>query len=139
LTDREFKAQCRRLRRLEKRWTAALGLQRWRIQSHYHRDDQWFHDWDADDPVPAGLTRTRWEYREATIHWHMPAIAEWNDDDLENVVVHELMHIMIQTVVDGLVEGGEVTEIGRRHIELAATELARAFVWVRDDAIKGKV
>lgn len=123
MTDEEYAAQKERLRTLTERWVAPLGLRWWRLDLEYDRegirvsDEEHAENWRC-------LFRvfTRWEYAEAKIVCNMPALADLDDERLEEKFVHELVHVLVN----------EMREEGHCHEERVVTTLTKAFLWVRD-------
>ncbi len=107
----------RRLRALFKKWTPKLGLTDWDIAI------------ELAPPLPAvdSVVDTAadchaiWEYERATIRFAEEYVETCDDSMLENHVVHELMHVMLN-------------ELRREHKmpneERTATRLTRAFLRV---------
>lgn len=48
-----------------------------------------------EDPGTAADTDAKWEYRQARIRVYLPAIANHSDDDIESIIVHELVHVLV--------------------------------------------
>lgn len=80
---------------------------------------------DAIDDT-AALTAGDWQYRSATITWHLPCVAVMTDRALEEVVVHELCHVLLCPLAHSLKVGSEKLE------ELATENVARALLRYRD-------
>lgn len=128
MTDAQFKAQRRRLKALIKRWHHRLGLAWWRVHYVYHRDSSEFAS--SDDGLvhnaAAATTLADWRYLEATISFNMQELAELDDEALEFVFVHELMHVLVAEM--------RADHEGKRrhehvdHEERVCTTLARAFI-----------
>lgn len=60
-----------------------------------------------------------WPYRKATINFWFNATTDLDDEDLEEVVVHELCHILVN----------QMREKGIVHEEAVVTALSKAFIW----------
>lgn len=142
MTDAEYEAQKARVRALIERWVAPLGLGWWQITFEFERDSGQF----KVDGVPSlktvGCTGADWRYLSATIGWNVSRLPEFDDDKLEAVFVHELMHIFLNEF-RALIEDGEKLGTNLRddwlaHEEHTATVLSKAFIWVRDFAQKGE-
>lgn len=116
-------AQIQRVRNLIERWGAPLGLRWWsEITWCYHDGDD--SSWQRDNgQVVVMITNARWEYLWAVVDVNLAAVAERTDDQLEQDVLHELMHILL----------AEYKEChGLHHLERTCTRLAQAFRWVRE-------
>src|SRR5687767_14475355 len=95
MNDREYRVQRRRLRSLAEKWIGRLGLNSWQVDLEYHRDGalpEALTPSCANATVRA-VTTVQWEYLRAEVLWNMPAIEALSDGELEEVFVHELMHI----------------------------------------------
>ena len=125
MNDTEFEEQKLRVQALSEKWLGPLGLKWWRIDFEYVRDGAEM--WDpARDEIERGdscaQARVRWEYGLATLKFNLPSVKEEDDDHLEHIFVHELMHIFLN----------EMREDGIIHEEHVATTLAKAFIWLRE-------
>ena len=67
-----------------------------------------------------------WRYKQAFIHVNLVECAYQSLEKLENVVVHELMHIFLD----------ELRSKKKGHEERVVTMLADGFIWVRDQTIR---
>lgn len=131
MDDVEFEAQKTRIKPVIDVWIKRLGLRWWRrIDIEYHRDGHALSG--MGHPGAAAVTHVHWEYKDAEVYFDVSKAAGFNDDDLEYMVVHELMHIFLQQVVTAFVDDNTMTGIQGEHVERTATELAQAFIWVRD-------
>lgn len=124
MTDREYRKQKRRIRRLQKRWHGALGLGWWRIDHVYYRDG--LGGADGDGVATLARVVANWEYRIATVRWSMPDVEKNADDELEEAFLHEMMHVFVSEMREGADH-----DVQHVHEEAVCTLLARAFVWTR--------
>jgi len=62
-----------------------------------------------------------WRYQYSKITFSDSAIRDMKKDKLEELVVHELMHIFLNEMREGKI----------KHEERVATQLQKAFMWVR--------
>jgi hypothetical protein len=81
---------------------------------------------DASGPDVAGICDTDWRYQETVITLAMHKLRTLNKYQIEKVIVHELMHVFLN----------EMREEGIDHEERVATNLQKAFLWVRDASKK---
>lgn len=110
MTDKEFKKQRKRIRKLMDKWRDRLWLQEWWITNSFSRGAfESNGDYDA-----LAATSVQWAYRQATITWDMEAVSNQTDEELERVFVHEIMHIHLN----------EMREEGLAHEERVASTLA---------------
>lgn len=125
MNDKEYAKQKKRIEKLTEKWHDPMGL------SWFHIDTVWDRARDDDVPATAAKTSTSWQYRNATITWFLPACADNDDDFMENIVVHEFVHILVAPMV--VVNKEEDLPIQHEY----ATEcIARAIQWVREAGVK---
>lgn len=117
MTDKEYKRQIKRLRKLDKKWIRPIGLGWWRIKTIYQRVP-----FTEGDIGALAKTETQWEYLQATITWDMNEVERTSDDYLEYAFVHELCHVFLN----------EMHAEGVLHEERVATSLAHALRWARE-------
>lgn len=125
MTDDEFEAQKERVLAALIPWLKRLGLGWYRIEHKWERDQ------GSRIPGSAFATgavvETQWEYRQAQINWYLPTLALMDDEALDNLIVHELVHILcdpMQTFVPA----------EHKKLEEYATEcLARAIIGAWQD------
>lgn len=49
----------------------------------------------SDDFVVSATTEGRWNYMQAKIKWYLPSIGRHSDHRLEEILVHELVHVLL--------------------------------------------
>ena len=119
MTDKQFEKERKRVRRLWFKWFKPIGMGWWQVELSYDRAR------DEDEPATAGLTTTNWQYRTAAVTFFLPATAAMSEEDLEEVVVHEMVHIMCGPIQD-------MSSDDRREItEHTVTTIARSIMWAR--------
>ena len=74
------------------------------------------------DTDVAGECHTDWRYQETHVLLSMNKLRQFRKKTIEKVIVHELMHVFLN----------EMREEGIEHEERVATNLQKAFLWVRD-------
>lgn len=116
-TASEIKQTKQKIHLLMKKWVGPIGLGWFAIKTKYNMNCG--ESSDQEYSVLAKCT-TRWEYRVAEIEFNMHACAYCDDESLEQVVVHELMHIFVN----------EMREEGIKHEERVCETLSKAFVWL---------
>lgn len=79
-----------------------------------------------DDSDCAADTDSKWQYRQARIAFYLPALANHDDSDLESVIVHELVHVMINGMES------KVAEKFTDQCELAVENVTRALIAARE-------
>ena len=106
-------------------WLVPLGLGMWNITHKWNRGEHAESN-QADRVV---MTCTAWwQYLSAALEYFLPAVAARDDEDLEECIVHELIHMHLSEM--------RSTGLDHEHEERVATQLSRAFLWVRNAAAK---
>jgi hypothetical protein len=115
--DRAYKHISKLLRGYVKKWAPLLGLGAWNIGIEY--------TWDSDhigsgSVIVGGRAFSLWQYLRGTIHFYLPSLAMYKEDELEEVAVHELLHLIVeQATYEGSTDEDQ---------EKVITELTRAFL-----------
>lgn len=134
MDDAEFLQQKQRIMAIAEQWVRPLGLGYWRVDLGYDRDGSDFADTmqtvGAFESGAAARCFPDWRYCIATVVFNMPRIAHLDDEELEGIVVHELMHIFLHEMRE---RSGALG-----HEERVATSLAKGFIWIRDRARDGE-
>ncbi len=123
MTDAIYEREKARILALTEVWVPRLNLERYTIQSCWHRVTDSRHDHNIDND-PAGEVRVRWEYEQATVCFFLDETMSMDDKDLQSTVVHELCHIIVNPM-------RECRRKGRFEIkfeELVVTRLTAAFI-----------
>ena len=115
MSDKKIKNYIRKKLRWWVRWT---GLGYWRVNTVWKEVIQM----DHGGYNTAALCVCDWRYQEATITFGMEKIRQIKRSDIEQLIVHELMHVFLN----------EMRAEGIEHEERVATQLQKAFLWVRD-------
>lgn len=134
MTDKQYKEQKARMKKLINKWVAPLGLNWWKLQYEWIRSD---HDGGETTYMPfTGKDQkftcimsvvTDYYYKTATIQFYLLTLMDYSDEELERHFVHECMHIHLKAMQ---------TKQKAAEEELVATSLADAFIWVRDAGSK---
>lgn len=110
-----------------KKWIARLGLNWWDVEVHFYDDPgeivRLFRQMDNGDVVPA-FVDANWMYADAKISVNLPAFEDCEPDKIERIVVHELMHILVNEMREGELH----------HEERVVTQLTKALFWALDMA-----
>lgn len=120
MTDKEFEAQKKRVKKYIAKWHDTMGLGWFKITMDWVRDRD-------ENPATAAKTTSHWQYRQAWIQWFVPALVDNNDEFLESIVVHEFTHILLSPLL--LVDSKE--DLPLQH-EYATETVARAIQWARE-------
>lgn len=72
-------------------WDKTLGVSRVAQVTHRRADIL------PDEPNQGIVAETKvsWEYRQASIIWYVPNVCTIDDAELERIVVHEFVHVLI--------------------------------------------
>lgn len=119
MTDKEYRDQKARVKRFWDKWFTTLGLGWWVVDLYWERSR------DEEHPSQLGETSSKWQYRSAAVTFNLPEIATVDDDRLEECVVHEMVHILVNGIQD--IRYDQSTEI----TEYTVTTVARAIIWAR--------
>lgn len=125
MNDKDYAKQKKRIKKLVEKWHDPMGM------GWFHIDMNWDRARKDDVPNTAARTVSSWQYRNADITWYLPACADNDDDFMENIVVHEFVHILIAPLA--LVD--KETDLPLQH-EYATECVARAMRWVREAGAK---
>lgn len=123
MNDAEYETQKARVKALVDRWIKPLGLGWWTIHIFYEREPLTRHSDLAPGWTALFETTALWQYATATITAYLPDLADESDDDLDELFLHELGHILVCEL--------RQDEDRRAHEERVATMLAKAFCWLR--------
>ena len=95
MTDAEFEAQKERVRPLIPKWAAALGLHEFEIKTVYERE--------CDKECPSHIMSVdhNSSYLWATVHVWTPQLLDMSDEDVEETVVHEMVHVFFGMMLRG--------------------------------------
>jgi hypothetical protein len=123
LRAKKAEKQVQRVRDLVEKWVTPLGLRWWNdVTWEYHDGED--RSWQREDgQMVLAITNVRWEYLWAHVDVNLSAVAQRTDDQLEQDILHEMMHIL-------LAEYQDCHEL--HHLERTCTRLAQAFQWVRE-------
>jgi len=122
-------------------WQKRLGLGHWEIRHVFL--DTFDDDQNADDYKTTAITECRWQYLQAKIKWFLPSAARHDDLELEKVLVHELVHVLLapeQSLVDTAIDHSTASHpyttadheaLSARNYELLelSTELVTRALW----------
>lgn len=124
MNDKEYRKQRKRVKDLVKKWHHKLGMSWWKVDYVYERDTKKERNTNydcanIDSEVVADTTTDFW-YGWATITFYLPVVSGRTDDELEEDLLHEYMHVFVKPLQD---------ENRSKEEELVVTRLARAFIW----------
>lgn len=96
MNDDAYEFQKARVQSMMEKWKAILPLGNWLITPYFERDGI---DKKGQKSEAVAQTRPDWAYLHASITWNMPEVEDATDEHLENYVVHEYVHILIDELV----------------------------------------
>ena len=127
MTDAEFEVQQNRIRALRDKWDDPILAGEAEVTHMFSRDYA-----DATDETwykTVCSARAQWQYQEASFEWNCPNVAKQDDDSLERIYVHELMHFMVNPM----------HKKRSPREEYVCTKLADAFLRVHRRSLRGDV
>lgn len=112
MTDEDFEKQKARVLPVWEKWVEFL-----------HFDHHYIHiNWEREHAGPSNhwlaSTQADWHYRQMFVFFYLPKIVECDDDQLDNLVLHEMAHM--------LVAPARTDDTDREKLELATENVARA-------------
>lgn len=122
MNDANFKKTQARLLKAAGKWHHILGLDWWHVDYEWAREGIAREDQASvlDNRKVAGTCQADWKYKDAVITFNVPMFADMSDDDLERVVVHEQVHILVN----------QMRESGIEHEERTVSDITSALFWV---------
>ncbi len=125
------KKAIRLIKEYARKWTWRLGLRWWLVDLEFYDHPKSirriFATDDSEDTVLA-VVFAQWQYNTAKVLFNVPGCAKLEPEKLEEVVLHELCHILVN----------EMREGEKHHEERVVSGLQRAFHWTeRDIATEG--
>lgn len=127
MNDKEYAKQKARVKKYWDKWFDTIGLAWWNVNITWDRERR------EDRPSQLGETSSKWQYRSAHVTFQLPEIATVTDERLEECVVHEMTHILLQGIED--FRDDQATQI----TEYTTTTIARAIIWAREAGQKYSV
>ena len=110
---------------LEK-WTYSMGLRWWKVDAYYLTGKdakKEFGELDNNHHIVA-RSFADWRYLEASIYFNMPEMRKLSNEQIENTVIHELCHVLVNEMREGALH----------HEERVVTCLSRAFKWTHENS-----
>lgn len=106
------------------KWLQPLGLLWWKVDILYYDDPSEIlkHFHVDDDSITLARSYSDWRYGTAKVIINLPALAELSPDEIETVIVHELVHVLVNEMREGELH----------HEERVVSCLTKAFLWTRE-------
>lgn len=106
--NKQLEAAQKRVEKITHALEKELGLTDWWEIKHHFVEG---HDGDTEMEehskvsvyTTCAVTTAQWQYRRAKVTWYLPAVAGIDDDALEDIAVHEYVHVL-NSPVAGLVK-----------------------------------
>lgn len=125
MTDKEYEAEKKRVKKYVEKWQRTLGLGAHKIDITWERGTR-----REDDDVAIHCNNS-WQYRLVAWNVYLPVTHSNDDRELEHIVVHELSHSLIAPLA-------QRTE-GVEDIHEFSTEcVAQAILWAYEAGAKKK-
>lgn len=118
MNDKEFETQRKRIEPVLSKWIKVLGMDFHYIQVSWERNK------DDDRKHTMACTQADWQYRQMYLYFFLPKIADLPDHQIDNLVLHELAHMIVRSAYT-------VEEYSEK-VEYAVENVARAI----EDAYK---
>jgi hypothetical protein len=127
VTEKAFKRQKKRVQKYLRHWKILLGLGVWRIDVEWYdgRLTETRGGHDSRDTVLADI-HVSWEYLKATMRVNIEAVSKLSDEQLEEVIIHELLHAVVNEMRNFSADDGIY------HEERVVSTLTSVIGWVRD-------
>lgn len=127
MTDKEYREQKKRISKFTDKWFKTMGLGWFKVNFEWAR---------YEDGETAARTLSSWQYKSATITWFLPHIAKYDDDTIEQCVVHEFAHVLLSGLAQNMIHDDETMT---NQINEYTTELVTsAVMWAREAGQKDK-
>lgn len=131
MTDKEYRAKTRLIAKLLARWIERLGLREYDIKVQYLRE---LHDNDKDIRAECECA---WEYRQIGITFYVPSMEGYNDETIEDIIVHELCHGIVNEMRPA-VPNDSVMKHEERVVTHVAKAIQDAYIFGYNDGLKEK-
>lgn len=124
MDDKEFEKQRERVLAIFNSWRDLLSLNSHRFSISYDRNND-------NDKTTVARVWANWEYMTHHVKFYMPQVLEIEEDDqLEELVVHELVHVLLDPLSKQLKEDGDEAKLAIN--EFVTTNIAYRLIWARD-------
>lgn len=120
MTDKEYKAEVKRVKDILDKWRDILGLHKDRFSF------SWVRESNRQEPNAVADVTASWEYRNHHVNVYLPESQKLDKQELEECLVHELCHVLLSPLWDST-EGKSQAEIEKN--EYATTSVAYAILW----------
>lgn len=119
MTDQQYADTVARVREKLRKWRVVLGLEEWDITTTYDREVI------SEHPQATGTADVQWEYMRGVLHFNMWKMSGYSDEEIDEVVVHELLHFVVNEMRDYWDDDGKAHI---KHEERVVQNLTLAFL-----------
>lgn len=125
MTDADFEKELARVKAAVERWHEPLGLRLWqRVDVGYYREP--LTNDKGKTLTAAADCHADWKYLCASLRFCLPKTADWDDEQVDYIVRHEMLHALVNEMRAD--EGHDDID----HEERVVTQLAMVLGWVRE-------
>ena len=135
MNDEQYEAERARVQEILNRWIKPLGLKWWSVHIEYFREpipeeDEAPRSHGHVLPHAVATCSCDWKYLRAILRFDLRSTEAMEPERLEWTVVHELMHIFLNETRAEDSDGDWLD-----HEERVASQLANAFIWLRESLV----
>jgi DNA-binding protein Fis len=122
MTPKQFEARKKLILRFHEKWRWKMNLNRWTVKFDWH----WDHAHTSDETMRTLMSvNADWPYLRATIHVYVTDLEGMSKNDIEEVLVHEMVHM----VTDQMTNWRERNDAAdHQNIERGTCELAAILI-----------
>jgi hypothetical protein len=124
MNDKEFSAQKKRIEKLIKDYTTTLGLGHWNFTYKFEREKL---EYDSEEKNVSTVMSIipSWEYKSATVSFHLIETKELTDNNLKRTFFHEMVHALVAPMS---------AKSKKMEEEMVATDISNALFWLEKNA-----
>ena len=108
-----YAEQRKRVLALAEKWQKRMDLEYITFRHEFSEAER------ADDRDCEGTTAANWQYRDALFTWYLPRISLLDPDHVELLVVHELVHVLLNPIDP---------KTHKKRLEFVTESIARALI-----------
>jgi hypothetical protein len=91
MNDQQYETEKKKVSAVLDKWVKVLGMDYHYIKVFWERNK------DEQRNHTMASTQADWQYRQMFLYFFLPRIAELDDDQLDNLILHELSHMLIRS------------------------------------------
>lgn len=127
MNDRQHTAQRRRVERFHDKWKPIIGLTDWRGTLTLYRDTATMGELLVQHLEPCMEIDVAWQYQKYDLRVFLPALLDLDDSRVEEIVLHELLHVPIDHLADLLADRLRDQPIVEETVTKLTNAVARAY------------